>query len=57
MDKKAKKRIEVIREKVAKLRQLLNAAKAQPDDPEEPARLQAEITALEKEAEQLRATK
>lgn len=57
MDKKAKKRLEVIREKVTKLRQLLNAAKAQPDDPEEPARLQAEITALEKEAEQLRAAK
>jgi len=57
VDKKAKKRNEVIREKVAKLRVLLIAAKAQPDDPQEPARLQAEITALEKEAEQLRNSK
>jgi hypothetical protein len=43
MDKKAKKRMEVLRKKIPQLQLLLTAAKEQPDDPEEPARLQADL--------------
>lgn len=43
MDKKAKKRVEVLRKKLATLQQQLAGAKQQPDDPDEPARIQAEI--------------
>jgi hypothetical protein len=42
MDKKAKKRIEVLRQRQAKLQQLISAAKQQLDDP-------AELAAFEKE--------
>jgi len=56
MDKKAKKRIEVIRKKITQTQQLLAAAKEQPDDPEEPARLQAEIDALHEEMQKLKAS-
>ena len=49
MDKKAKKRIEVIRQKLTTLQQQLAGAKRQPDDPQEPARLQAEIDKLQAE--------
>jgi hypothetical protein len=55
MDKKDKKRIEVLQQKIAKLQQLLTAAKRQPDDPTEVPRLEkdlaaahAELTALKK---------
>ena len=56
MDKKAKKRIEVLRKKLPQLQQLLAAAKQQPDDPEEPARLQAEIDAATAEISKLKAS-
>ena len=56
MDKKAKKRAEVLRKKITQLQQLLAAAKEQPDDPEEPARLQAEIDGLQAEMHQLKAS-
>jgi hypothetical protein len=55
MDKKDKKRVEVLQQKIAKLQQLLTAAKRQPDDPAEVPRLEkdlaaahAELTALKK---------
>ena len=54
MDKKAKKRIEVLRKKVSQLQQLLAAAKQQPDDPDEPARIQAEIDKVQDELKGLR---
>ena len=43
MDAKAKKRLEVIQKKLPALQKQLAGAKAQPDDPGEPARIQAEI--------------
>jgi hypothetical protein len=49
MDKKAKKRCEVIKKKVEQLRQRLAGAKQQPDDPNEVIQLQAEIGRLEAE--------
>ena len=54
MDKKAKKRVEVLRKKISQLQVLLSAARQQPDDPEEPARLQAEINAFQAEAKKLK---
>lgn len=54
MDKKAKKRVEVIRKKLASTQVLLAAAKEQPDDPEEPARLEAEIEKLKEEMAKLK---
>lgn len=43
MDKKAKKRIEVLNKRLKKLQTLLTGAKEQMDDPEEVNRLEAEI--------------
>jgi len=45
MDKKDKKRIEVLQQKIAKLQQLLAAAKKQPDDPAEAPRLEKDLAA------------
>jgi hypothetical protein len=53
MDKKAKKRSEVIKKKRENLRQQLSVVKRFPDDPDEPARLEAEIAALTAELERL----
>ena len=54
MDKKAKKRIEVLRGKLATLQPKLAGAKQQPDDPGEPARIQKEIDAIRAEIETLK---
>ncbi|MCG8448511.1 MAG: hypothetical protein MI725_02890 [Pirellulales bacterium] len=54
MDKKAKKRIEVLRKKISQLQQQLVGAKQQPDDPGEPARLQAEIDQIKEEMHKLK---
>lgn len=43
MDKKSKKRIEVLNKRLRKLRMMLSGAKQQMDDPEEVDRLEAEI--------------
>jgi hypothetical protein len=56
MDKKAKKRVEVLRQKLATLQQQLAGAKKQPDDPAEPARLQAEIDKIHEELAKLKAS-
>lgn len=56
MDKKAKKRVEVLRKKIATLQQQLAGAKEQPDDPDEPARIQAEIDAAKQEITELKAS-
>jgi len=54
VDKKAKKRVEVLRKKVSQLQQQLAGAKQQPDDPEEPARIQAEIDNHQAEMKKLK---
>ncbi len=56
MDKKAKKRVEVLRKKISQTQQLLAAAKQQPDDPDEPAKLQAEIDKMQEEMQKLKAS-
>ena len=56
MDKKAKKRVEVLRKKISQLQQQLVGAKQQPDDPEEPARIQAEIDKAKEEMQKLKAS-
>ena len=55
MDKKKKKRLDVLRKKIHQLEQKLTGAKQQPDDPDEPARIQAEMDALKAEASSLKA--
>lgn len=54
MDRKQKKRIEVLQQKIAKLQRLLAAAKQQPDDPAEPARLEHELASAHAELTKIR---
>lgn len=54
MDKKAKKRVEVLRQKVLKLQQQLAGARKQPDDPSDIPRLEKEIAAAQIELEKLK---
>ncbi len=54
MDKRDKKRSEVLKQKIAKSQQLLAAAKKQMDDPEDVVRLQKEIVACEARMKKLR---
>ena len=54
MDKKAKKRIQVINKKLATLRQQLKGAKAQTDEVSEIDRLEQEIAEAEKELAELK---
>lgn len=56
MDKKAKKRLDLINQRIQTLRQKLAGAKQQPDEPGEVERLQAEIKQLQEEAERLKAS-
>ncbi|MEI8319065.1 MAG: hypothetical protein WCH79_14065 [Planctomycetia bacterium] len=49
MDKKDKKRMEVLQQKIAKLQQLLAGAKKQPDDPAEVPRLEKDLAAAHAE--------
>ena len=49
MDKKHKKRMEVLHQKIAKLQQQLAGAKQQPDDPTEVPRLEKELAAAHAE--------
>lgn len=57
MDKKSKKRMEVIQQKLQKLRQQLAGAKLQPDDPQDVVNLEQEIKTLSAELEKLKAEK
>jgi len=43
LNKKQKKQIDVAKKKIKNFQQLLVAAKAQPDDPEEAPRIESEI--------------
>ena len=54
MDKKQKKRMEVLHQKIAKLQQLLAGAKRQPDDPGEAPRLERELEAAHAELAKLK---
>ncbi|MCA9198992.1 MAG: hypothetical protein R3C28_17175 [Pirellulaceae bacterium] len=56
MDKKAKKRIDVLQQKINKAQQLLSAAKAQPDDPDDIVRLEKEISDAKAEIEKLKSS-
>jgi peptidoglycan hydrolase CwlO-like protein len=55
VDKKAKKRLEVLRKKVTHLQQQLSGATKQMDDAAEVQRLKSEIAAAEAEIEKLKA--
>jgi cob(I)alamin adenosyltransferase len=54
MDKKAKKRLEIIRKTLQKLRLQLSGARQQDDEPGEVQRLESNIAELEQEAEKLK---
>ena len=54
MDKKIKKKLELVNQRLQLLRQQLAGAKKQNDEPGEVARLQQEIASLESEAEKLK---
>ncbi|MEM8678469.1 MAG: hypothetical protein AAGF97_03840 [Planctomycetota bacterium] len=56
MDKKAKKRIDLLRHSIQKLRQQLAGAKQQADEPNEIEKLTDEIAAAEAEIEKLKAS-
>ena len=56
MDKKAEKRIAILRKKIAELQPRLAGAKKQMDDPDEVRRLEAEMSAAQAEIEKLKAT-
>lgn len=53
MDKKAKKKQDVLRQRVQKLQQQLAGARRQMDDPEEVRRLESDIAAARAELEKL----
>jgi hypothetical protein len=55
MDGRAKKRLEVVKQKLQVLRQKLAGAKRQDDEPGEVRNLEQEIAALEAEAIKLKA--
>jgi hypothetical protein len=54
MDKKAKKKSEVLRQRLLKLQQQLAGAKQQPDDPGDITRLEKEIAAVQAEITKLK---
>ncbi|MEX2306354.1 MAG: hypothetical protein WD738_02105 [Pirellulales bacterium] len=54
MDKKAKKRVDLLHKKVGDLKQRLAGARKQIDDPHEVKQLEKEIAAAEQEIEKLK---
>ena len=54
MDKKTKKRIDVLQQKITKLQRLLTAEKEQPDDPAEIPRIEAELAKAHAEMSSLK---
>ena len=54
MDKKSKKRLEILRKRHDKLRQQLTGAKSQMDDPGEVASIELEIENVKAEIEKLK---
>ena len=53
MDKKAKKKQEVLRQRLQKLQQQLAGERKQMDDPEEVRRLESDVAATKSELEKL----
>lgn len=56
MDKKVKKRLEVLHQRAQRLQQQLSGARRQVDDPEEVRRLQCELQQVHEEIERLKAS-
>ena len=56
MDKKAKRKLEVLRQRLQKLRQQLAGAKKQEDEPDELNRLEAEFASVEAQIEKIKAS-
>lgn len=54
MDKKSKKRVEVLRQRIQKMKQQMSGAKQQDDEPGEIQRLEKEITDAQAEIERLK---
>jgi hypothetical protein len=54
MDKKAQKRLDILRKKIAELQPRLAGAKKQMDDPNEVRKLEAELAAAQAELEKLK---
>jgi hypothetical protein len=54
MDKKSKKRLEILRQKVEKTQKLLAAALAQTDDPEEVELLQRQLAEYQAEISEIK---
>ncbi len=54
MDKKAKKKLEVLRKKTQTLQQQIAGAKQQMDDPDEVSRLEAELASVKEQIEELK---
>jgi predicted nucleic acid-binding Zn-ribbon protein len=56
MDKKAKKRIDLLNKKMADIQQRLAGARKQMDDPTEVRQLEADLAAAKAEVERLKAS-
>ena len=56
MDKKAKKKQDILHQRLQKLQQQLAGARKQMDDPGEVAQLESELTAAQQEIEKLKAS-
>ena len=54
MDKKAKKKHDVLRQRLQRLQQQLSGARKQLDDPQEVRRLEQEVAATQTELEKLK---
>lgn len=54
MDKKAKKKIDVLRQRLQKLHQQLAGARKQMDDPDEVKRLEQDIATAESELQKIK---
>lgn len=54
LNKKQKKQIDALKNKIQKTQQLLNAARNQPDDPQEAPRLEAEIAGYQADIEKIK---
>ena len=54
MDKKTKKRLEVLRKRLDKTRTILAAAKQQTDEPDEVEKIEAQISELQNEIAELK---
>lgn len=54
MDKKSKKRLEVLRQKLEKNQKLLKDAKSQTDEPDEISKIESNIESIQKEIAELK---